>query len=415
MASRNRDRSTSNAWTRPSSRSEETREVFAFNQITKDELKEVVMLGCLSDQENPHLPNPYCRLDNPVEGQIPIWPDDIEAGLRGPLHEDIIALCRLFIITPTQLTSNSWRLAYYKLHGIKHFLNSFLQFYRLVENPKGLRHEYYFTPCQVKPWGGNEPKVWCETAPDFDPTLTAMDVLKILVKSNEGNPIKAHSIKDTHTIEALVAAGLTSNMPSFITWVRSNPSDFSLCCSIVKFPHSYYCFFRSVAIKPQPLWSYKPHHLRLSRGGLGQVRRGGFLSRRSKEKESKDGVESSIVIIETHENVEEANNQALGLRQLGNATTQLEEFKKSEERLLAYAIEVETSLKAIEAKLSFSEHRIAELKAEVEARKKEAAQLRLEKDNALHELERVFAATADAQEEAPEERRKAVEEAVAFC
>ncbi|OWM71036.1 hypothetical protein CDL15_Pgr011163 [Punica granatum] len=93
----------------------------------------------------------------------------------------------------------------------------------------------------------------------------------------------------------------------------------------------------------------------------------------------------------------------------------LEEFKKSEERLLAYAIEVETSLKAIEAKLSFSEHRIAELKAEVEARKKEAAQLRLEKDNALHELERVFAATADAQEEAPEERRKAVEEAVAFC
>ncbi|PKI41325.1 hypothetical protein CRG98_038288 [Punica granatum] len=60
-------------------------------------------------------------------------------------------LCRRFTIAPSQLPLNSWRCWFtfhvcYKLHGIVYFLNTFLHFFRLQENPRGLTQEYFFMP-----------------------------------------------------------------------------------------------------------------------------------------------------------------------------------------------------------------------------------------------------------------------------
>ncbi|OWM72899.1 hypothetical protein CDL15_Pgr016531 [Punica granatum] len=109
MASHRNEKATSGRKVGPStSRSGEDREVFTKNQITFDEFNEAVTLGRIGDSENPHLPHPNLRPnDTRNVGEMPMWPALIAAGLRQPLHVDVVDLCRQLTISPLQLPLNS--------------------------------------------------------------------------------------------------------------------------------------------------------------------------------------------------------------------------------------------------------------------------------------------------------------------
>ncbi|PKI43313.1 hypothetical protein CRG98_036293 [Punica granatum] len=103
MASQRNERATSSSRVGPSmSRSGEDHEVFARNQITFDEFKEAVILGCFYDSKNLHFPHPNRRPNYPREvGQMPMWSAPIEAGLLWPLHADVVELCIQLTIVPS--------------------------------------------------------------------------------------------------------------------------------------------------------------------------------------------------------------------------------------------------------------------------------------------------------------------------